>query len=368
MDTAERRATAGLWSIQGVGPVTLAQIRKRQGPLGELLEKPPAAWAPFIEWQGEAYERLMALPCLAAAADAVERACNEHQARILFAGDDAFPSRLETLSDAPPMLFVFGPAADAPPRRRLAIVGTRNTATGLEPRVEDNAAEAARYGLCIVSGAARGIDQAAHRGALRVGGETWAFLGCALDQIDERQREICQAILNGGGTLLSEYPPGFRANLNSFTLRNRLISGASDAVLVVRAPMKSGALHTAEAATKQGRPLLVTPGEPWDDTAKGSNQLLREGKARLHLDVTDLLDAAGLTGSMSPSEPVELDLSQLSVAARLLLDRLRKGAADFEALQCALPTLTSGELSGALVELEVFGAVLHKGGRRYEKR
>jgi DNA processing protein len=369
MDTAERRATAGLWSVQGIGPVTLEAIRRRVGPLADLLERPPSAWASFIDWQGEAFERVTALPSLAVAADRVERACKEMQAKILFSGDPGFPSRLELIPEGPPMLFAFGPGADAPPRRRLAIVGTRTMAAGFGPRVEEIAQDAGLYGLGVISGAARGIDQAAHRGALKVGAETWAFLGSALDEIDAPQREICQQILDAGGTLFSEFPPGFRSNLHSFILRNRLISGASDAVLVVRAPAKSGALNTADHAQAQGRPLLVTAAEPWDVTALGSNELLREGKAQLHLDITDVLKAVGLTGSLSQAEVVaSIDPAELSEPARLLLAHLGRGSDDFEGLQGVFPALTSGQLSAALVELEVFGAVLHKGGRRYEKR
>lgn len=369
MDTAEKRATAGLWSVQGVGPVTLDVIRKRLGPLGDLLEKPPSAWASLVDWKGDAYERVSALPSLAVAADRVERRCKEMQAQILFSGDSGFPARLEGIPDAPPMLFAFGPGADAPPRRRLAIVGTRDIAAGFAPRVEEIAADVGLCGLGVISGAARGIDQAAHRGALKVGAETWAFLGSALDEIDALQREICQKILDAGGTLFTEFPPGFRSNLHSFILRNRLISGASDAVLVVRAPKKSGALNTADNAKKQGRPLLVTAADPWDVTAEGSNELLRKGEAQLHLGVEDVLHAVGITGSMSQAEvTMPFELSELSEPARLVLQRLGRAPDDFEGLQCAFPALTSGEISAALVELEVFGAVLHKGGRHYEKR
>lgn len=368
MDTAERRATAALWSIQGVGPVTLRAIRNRAGPLGELLEQPVSAWAPLVPWRGELWARVMSLGTLAVAADRLEQRCRALGAKILFSGAPAFPARLDGIPDPAPLLFAFGPAAAAPPRRRLAIVGTRRVDRGSLERIREVAAEAARHGLGIVSGAAVGVDQAAHFGAIDMKEETWAFLGSALDEIDFAQQSIVATILKIGGTIFSEFPPGFRSNLNSFTLRNRLISGASDAVLVFRAPEISGALHTARAALEQGRPLLATPGDPWNERAVGTNRLLREGLARPHLDVGDLLQAVGLTGSLSPSQPVAVDLSALSPLAAEVLSELARGSSDFEGLQAALPGPTSGQLSAALVELEVFGAVLHKGGRRYEKR
>ncbi|MDP1828584.1 MAG: DNA-processing protein DprA [Archangium sp.] len=368
MNTAERRAIAALWSIQGVGPVTLEEVRSRVGPPGELLDQPVSSWAPLVPWRADSHAHVMSVGTLAAAADRLEARCKAHGARILFGGDPAFPWRLVGIPKAPAVLFALGPAADAPPRRRIAIVGTRNIDTGSRERIAAVAAEAARAGLCVVSGAARGIDEAAHRGALAVKGETWAFLGSALDEMDLAE-PLARTILARGGTVFSEFPPGFRPNKNSFTLRNRLISGASDAVLVFRAPVGSGALHTARAALAQGRPVLATPGDPWSRVAMGSNALLQRGEARPHLDLSDLLRAVGLDGAVSHPEPLfEVDLSQLSPLASEVLALLGLGPADFEGLQEELPAVGSGELSSALVELEVFGAVVHKGGRRYEKR
>ncbi len=203
MNSADRRATVALWSIQGVGPVTLREIEKRFGSLGELLERKLSAWAPLVAWRGDAFERVMELETLALAADRVERRCREMGAQILFSSDKGFPSRLESLRDKPPLLFSFGPGAAAPARRRLAIVGTRSIDAGSAMRVTDVAAEAAGCGLGIVSGAARGIDQAAHRGALSQKGETWAFLGSALDEIDALQQPICNAILDSGRRLVN---------------------------------------------------------------------------------------------------------------------------------------------------------------------
>lgn len=371
MNTAERRATAALWSIQGIGPITFREIRKRAGPLAELLDRPLSAWAPLIEWQADSYALLMAAGSLEAAAERVERSCKDHHARILFPDDPGFPSKLGTIPDAPELVFAFGPAAEAPPRRRLAIVGTRNIDNASLERVRDIAAEAAHFGLGIISGAARGTDQAAHRGALLIPGETWAFLGSALDEIDFSQRVITRQILENGGSVFSEYPPGYRSNKHSFTRRNRLISGSSDAVLVFRAPVKSGALYTAGFALEQGRPLLATPGDPWSDVAKGSNELIKKREALPAFDLEDLVEAVGLKGSLSENQaakPIVFDPSELSPLAGQVLKQLASGSADFEGLLHAMPGPTSGQLSAALVELEVFGAVVHKGGRRYEKR
>ncbi len=369
MNTAERRATAALWSIRGVGPVTLREVSARAGPVAELLERPVERWASLVPWRGDAYEHARTIGSLAKQADWLEARCRSIAVEIAFAGDPAWPSQLDSLADAPPLLFVRGRGARAPARRRLAIVGPRYPEGGAAQRLLDIATEAAGAGLGIVSGAAIGIDQAAHRGALAARGETWAFMGSALDEIDSPQESIVAQMLDQCGTIFSEFPPGFRSNRNSFTLRNRLISGASDAVLIFRAGVKSGALHTATAALAQGRPLLATPGDPWNEGAVGSNRLLNEGKAQAHVGLGDLLRAAGLEGSLSPTATSESQVqATFSEAGRSVLRLLQRGSSDFETMLGSLPALDSGQLAAALVELEVEGAVMHKGGRRYEKR
>lgn len=368
MNTAEKRATAALWSIRGVGPVTLREAQARVGPLGDLLEKPVASWLAFVPWRADAEVEVKKVDTLAAQADELEKACRRQAVEIVFPGDAAWPTRLDSLRNAPPLLFVRGPAARAPWRRRLAIVGTRTPPPGAGQRAFDTALEVAQAGVGIVSGAAIGIDQAGHRGALAAQGETWAFMGAALDQIDTPQHEIMREMLDAGQTLFSEFPPGFRSNLNSFKLRNRLISGASDAVLIFRAGPTSGALHTANCALEQGRPVLVTPGDPWVNSTKGSNALLRDARVRPHLTLADLLGALGLDRSLSPPEPQTVDLTGLSPRSQEVLKVLGNGSCDFEGLMASLPDMTSGQLSAALLELEVLGAVMHKGGRRYEKR
>jgi DNA processing protein len=368
MDNRVRRATAALWSIPGIGPVTLREIRSRFSNLGDLLDVPVQEWSTLVPWKSQAKANVERLEFLSARADWLESQCLRSHMAVLFSGDPAWPSRLDAMYDAPPLLFVRGRAAAGSPRPRLAIVGTRNPDAGSVARLQAISGEAAAAGLGIISGAAIGIDQAAHRGALEVGGETWAFLGSALDQVDSPQRHIVNQILEGGGTVLSEFPPGFRSNASSFKLRNRLIAGASDAVLVFRAGLPSGALYTAEAALVQKKPLLATPGDPWNAAAVGTNQLLREGKAVPHLDVGDLLNAVGVSSSCVQMQEFEIDLSLLSEKGAAVLHVLGRGASDFEGMLASLPSFSSGQLSAALVELEVVGAVVQKGGRRYEKR
>lgn len=359
---------AALWSVRGVGPVTINEIQKRFGALGQLLELPIRDWCDAISWRGAGAEHIVATRTLAERADILERRCHAHHTSIAFPGDLSWPDRLDDSGAAPAVLFHRGPGANAPRRRRLAVVGSRSPQAGVAWRVSERVKQLALNGLGIVSGAAEGIDQAAHCAALDVGGETWAFMGMALDQIDPGRRALARAILDGGGTLFSQFPPGARANMSSFTQRNKLISGASDAVLVCQASKDSGSLHTARYARDQKRPVLVVPFDLWNEAGEGGNRLLRAKEAEVFIDSADALKAVGLDGSMSGGLPSTFDPSTASAEARAVFEALGKGPAGFEDLRVALPDHSAGQLASALVELEVLGGVLHKGGRRYEKR
>lgn len=231
------------------------------------------------------------------------------------------------------------------------------------------ASEVAAAGIGVVSGAAVGIDQCAHFGALDARGETWAFLGCALDQVDAPQVAVVARMLAEGGTVFSQFPPGARSNQSSFTVRNRLIAGASDAVLVFRAPSNSGALYTAAAAFRYRRPVLVTPGDPWNSAAAGSNALLLRGASPC-LSLPDVRRAIGLAQSLSERPPApaasHVEVSSLSAAAQAALAALR-APMSFEGLQEAA-ALPPDVLAAALIELELHALVLQKAGRRFERR
>lgn len=367
MNTAERRAVAALWTIQGVGPVTLHEVSARFGALGPLLERPVREWSAAVPWRADALAHVAALDTLARRADWLEALLLKQGFEIAFAGDPAWPTRLEGIPRAPPLLFLKGPANRAPQRRRLAIVGSRKPEAGSLLRTQRLAMELAERDVGIVSGAAQGIDQAAHHGALDGKGETWAFMGSALDEIDSTQQPVVQRMLANGGTLFSEYPPGFRANSNSFTRRNRLISGSSDATFIARAGLKSGALHTAQAARLQGRPVFAAPGDPWNALAAGTNRLIAQKAAEPLIDAAQLFRALQLDRAVPVVPTPAVDRSALSAPAREVLEVMGP-ACDFETLVTRCPQLDTTLLASALVELEVLGAIAHRGGRHYEKR
>jgi DNA processing protein len=200
------------------------------------------------------------------------------------------------VADPPQRLRVRGELASPP--ARVAIVGSRLADPyGLEV-ARTLARDLARAGVSIVSGGAQGVDAAAHEGALEAGGHTVAVFGCGLDVVyPAAHRDLFARIVAGGGALLSEYEDAQRGAGWSFAKRNRIVSGMSDAVVVVQAGEGSGALITADHARAQGVPLLAVPGEVTNRLSFGPLRLLRGG-ARIAATAADVLNELGLTGQL----------------------------------------------------------------------
>lgn len=221
-----------------------------------------------------------------------------YPARTILRGENGWPARLATLPDAPERLRVrgeLGPAAE----RRVAIVGSRQADPyGVETAFA-MARDLALAGVCVVSGGAEGIDAAAHRGALEAGGRTIAVLGTGVDlAYPAANRALFHRILGSGGALISEYEDGTPAAKWTFPRRNRIVSGMSEAVVVVRAGERSGALITAAWAQRQGVPVLAVPGDVREEGSAGPIALLRRG-AKVAANARDVLEAIGMAGQLS---------------------------------------------------------------------
>lgn len=213
--------------------------------------------------------------------------------RVLLLPDPAYPPLLRHLPDPPPTLYVRGAMAsfEQPP---VAVVGTRQaSAVGLRV-ARQLAQDLARAGLTVVSGLARGIDGAAHRGALEApDGRTIAVLAGGLDRIYPPEHLALAEEVAARGLLLSEYPPGVEVRGGNFPARNRIISGLCAAVVVVEAGEKSGALITAGFAADQGREVFAVPGDVTRWQTRGTNLLIKDG-ARVALSAADVLEALAI--------------------------------------------------------------------------
>lgn len=242
--------------------------------------------------------------------------CRQHGIAIVTREDDDFPRLLREIHDPPPLLFLRGGLAPAD-NLAIGIVGARHATHYGLAQAERLAASLARAGFTIVSGLARGIDAAAHRGALAAGGRTIAVLGSGLLNIYPPEHVELAEQIAGQGALLTEAPPRAAPTSGAFPQRNRLISGMCLGIVVVEASTTSGALITARLAGEQGRDVFAVPGRVDSRLSQGCHRLLRDG-AKLVETADDVIDELGpLVERTSAADgqpvhhPAELQLNEL---------------------------------------------------------
>jgi DNA processing protein len=278
---------------------------------------------------------------------------------ILRPGDGLYPASLAALPDRPAELRVRGTLGD---RRRVAIVGSRATDAYGADMARELAAGFARAGVTVVSGGALGIDGAAHQAALDAGGHTVAVLGTGLDVLyPATHRPLFERILASGGALVSELPDGTAAWPGNFPRRNRIVSGISEAVVVVRARARSGALITAEWARSQGVPVFAVPGDARDALSEGPHALLRGG-AGLSARAEDVLSALGV-----PPAPEQLAIPALGGGEGALLAALRRRPRHADEL-ARTTGLEPGAALAGLLTLELEGLCEQRPGHYFLRR
>jgi DNA processing protein len=274
----------------------------------------------------------------------------------------AHPDWPETLSQAyppPERLFVRGALPGAP---GVAVVGTRKMSPYGAACVDLLVPEIVRLGRAVVSGLALGVDGAAHEAALRAGGTTVAVIGSGVDDASVYPRAhagLAARILEGGGALASEYPPGTPSLPHHFPARNRIIAALSSAVLVIEAPRKSGAMITARLALETGRDVWAVPGPITHPNAEGPNALIRDGATPIS-GPDDVAVALGL----APGQARLPTPAAASPDERAILAEIAAGRDTADALAKALGRPIAA-VSGTLTALELSGAVRAVGGGRY---
>jgi DNA processing protein len=273
--------------------------------------------------------------------------------------DAQYPAALAAIVDPPPVLWTRG-RRDALARHAVAIVGSRAASPYALDVAERLSADLASHGIAIVSGLARGVDSAAHRGALSAGGSTIAVLGCGADVVYPPEHAVLADAIEPCGLVMSELAPGTRPLPFYFPQRNRIISGLSRAVIVVEAGERSGSLITARCALEQGRDVLAVPGNVLSGRNKGGHGLLRDG-ARIVETAADVLEE--LNGVSGPASKATAD----DDPARRdpLLACLTAGeACDVDAI-AERSGLSVNRLLPRLFELELHGMVARVGGGRF---
>lgn len=269
---------------EGIGPVTYAMLLERHGSAAAALK----AWR-------ETGRTVATREVVEAELAAIE----DMGAALLLRGLPGYPPFLATIPDAPPALLVRGdPSLLA--RRAVAMVGARNASGNGRSFARQLGRELAEAGFVVVSGLARGIDTAAHEGALAVGGATVAVIATGVDVAYPPENAELMERIAAMGAVVSERPPGAPARAKDFPRRNRVIAGLALGTVVVEAAPGSGSLITARLAGEYGREVLAVPGSPLDPRHRGCNQLLRDG-AHLVESAADVL--AVLEPLSLPTDP-----------------------------------------------------------------
>ncbi len=390
----DREALAILLSVTGLGPMTLGRLVEALGSPSAILEHAsrPGAVHRLIEASRAPDGLGHPMPAPVAQgivevrdrAPAILREIRQCELEVITPADRAYPRRLLSIDVPPPALFVRGSLESLANEHVIAVVGTRHPSPGGRRIASRIAASLVRAGATVVSGLATGIDGAAHAAVVSEGGATVAYIGGGHARLFPRAHDrLADAIVDGGGAVVSEYAPSVEPSKGTFPQRNRLISGSSDAVIVVEAGARSGALVTASWALEQGRECFIVPGSIDEPTAAGCNGFLRDWPDLAHivsgipqlLDDLGLIAAAGLPRATTAKEPAGVVikstvkppsaaamLSGRSTAERAVAEALLHGAVTVDEL-VAVTRLSVGAVLGAVTRLEAIGLVRAAHGR-----
>ena len=264
----------------GIGPRAAAKLLERFGS-AEAVYKATRAELEHLRLPPEAVDTIIARELLARAGaeiDAVKKLGGD----VLLLDDGVYPASLREIYDPPIVLYVKGAWADCLDRPCIGVVGSRRCSTYGQNAAIMLARDLAERGVTVVSGFARGIDAAAHRGALEAGGRTVAVLGTGIDEVYPRDhKKLAAEILEHGGALVSQFPLGTPPVSENFPYRNRIISGLSLGVVVVEAAENSGSLITARLAMEQNREVFAVPGNITSRNSFGTNYLIKGAGAKL---------------------------------------------------------------------------------------
>ena len=336
-----------------VGPITFYKLMERFGDAGAALEA-----LPDLARHGGGRKKLKL--CTRADAEKEMETLEGIGARLIARGESDYPPMLAHIEDAPPLISTLG-HVHLLTKKAIAVVGARNASINGARFAESIARDLGQGGLLVVSGLARGIDAAAHRGALGTG--TLAVQGGGVDVIYPKENAALYESIKAEGVILSEIAPGTQPQARHFPRRNRLISGISRGVVVVEASPRSGSLITARMALEQNREVFAVPGSAVDPRARGTNHLIRQGAILTESakDVFEALNDAGRTPledtkgfdfkGVSPGAP---DSDELAKARGAIEKSLSPAPTPVDEIirncQCSPPVV-----SWVLLELELAG-------------
>jgi DNA processing protein len=346
-----------------VGPMTFFQLVKFCGSVKKALEM-----APGISQRGGRKKPIVITP--RAVAEREYDALTKYGATLVMYGEESYPRLLASIADAPPILTVRGHAHLLKEKNLIGMVGARNASANGCAFARKLAGDLGNAKFTVVSGLARGIDTAAHRGSLATG--TIAVIGGGIDNIYPTENAALYEEIAAVGCIVSELPFGMAPHAKSFPARNRIIAGMSRGVAVIEASLKSGSLITADYANDYGRDVFAVPGSPMDPRCNGSNSLLKQGAVLLE-SVHDI------TGNLPPMRDLPLAEAEAPMFAEpgfatISDDLLSEARAAILAALSFSPTLLDDVLAASgtsphllmavLLELELAGRLERHSGAR----
>ncbi len=348
-----------------VGPVTFFSLMQRYGSPDRALEA-----LPELSRRGGRKKALQ--PCGHDQAEREIAAIEQQGASLLLYGQSDYPAALLDMYDPPPILIARGDSALLNKQPAIAIVGGRNASAVGQQAAKQLSHACSQEGLVVVSGLARGIDAAAHKGALE--GGTIAVIGTGIDICYPKENQSLRDAIAEQGIMITEYAPGTQANAFHFPARNRIIAGLSKLITVIEASPKSGSLITARLALDYGREVGAVPGSPMDSRNSGCNRLIKEG-AHLIEDVRDIRHALpassavtmphqGQAEQLGEHVPLPANDEGLTMEMRAsLLEALGPTPVSMDEL-CRLCGLPPNHVLTLLMELELAGKITRYPGHR----
>jgi len=366
-DQQRVRAYLRLHLAEGIGAVTFRNLVETFGGVVAAADAGPGRWR---QVEGVGPRKVQALSEVTdELIDTELAAVAEAGATILCIEDEAYPAALKTIHDPPPVLYALGRlrATDAV---AMGIVGSRRCTHYGAEQAERFGQVLGRAGFTVVSGGARGIDTAAHRGALAAGGRTVAVMGCGLSTFyPPENADLFRRIVDeDAGAVVSEIPMGRGVESRNFPKRNRIISGLSLGVLIVEAARRSGSLITAREANEQGRAVFALPGRVDSPLSHGTNALIRDG-VTLVQNLDDILDQLGEMGEKMVVEeaPDAAIPAGLTETEQQLLTALGTVERSLDELVRATET-PSGAAASAMTMLVLKGLVVQRPGNVFARK
>lgn len=368
-DLTQRQALLVLNGLPHIGPVMLRRLMDAYGEDPVAVLSSGRAKLLSVKGVGQKVVDTLAQWSDRFDLNKEEASMGASHTRFIAQLDSEYPEMLREIYDSPIGLYWKGEyIVDRP---CIAIVGTRRATLYGRSVAKRFASELSRMGFCIVSGMARGTDTAAHEGALEVGGKTVAVMGCGLDIIYPPENLDLYKQIAEEGAVVSEFPFGRRADRQTFPMRNRVVAGMSEAVIVIESDAAGGSMITARFAGEQGRALMVVPGRIDQASSRGCHQLLRDG-ATLVTSVDDILEELRYA---KPTEP-ELDFGDTPQAPAANLSEVEQAIVGcftggeiigIDAISERL-SKSSAEVSAVLMGLELKRVIVKRADGRFEAK